>query len=75
MARAPVSKTGGCRFEVLPLLPAASPKPLRRPRIPPARMGRVTLFSDTYLHVQPIPQSISSMLAGCKRFINQDSAA
>ena len=22
MARAPVSKTGGCRFEVLPLLPS-----------------------------------------------------
>ena len=24
MARAPVSKTGGCRFEVLPLLPIKS---------------------------------------------------
>ncbi len=23
MARAPVSKTGGCRFEVLPLLPGS----------------------------------------------------
>ena len=25
MARAPVSKTGGCRFEVLPLLPGTGP--------------------------------------------------
>ena len=29
MARAPVSKTGGCRFEVLPLLPPKQKRSLR----------------------------------------------